>query len=359
MGVFNTLFSLMMLFPTITPIIPMVEETMQPQIEIMVVGDIMMHTPVTNAGYNPVTKEYNYDTYFDEVKSIFAQADWVIGNLETPLAGQAMGYNGYPRFNAPMEIAQSLKEAGVDVLTTANNHSLDQFEKGLVKTLDHLDELEILHTGTFRTEEERNKPLILEKKGISIGVIAYTYGTNGIPLPKNKPYMVNVYNLEKIKEDLKKLEEAEVDYIVAMIHYGDEYQRFPSETQKQWTSELMELGVDFVLGSHPHVVQPLEILNGKGVIYSLGNFISDQRWEWKDYGTILYLHLQKDAIKNRVELVEADAIPTYVLKTRTQGKINYRILPLKEKNPLIEEEVWLKGQELFEHIFGIKKITSN
>lgn len=362
MGFINSFASFLIFFTSLTSFTPWLENfsinnLLYKEVEVMVVGDIMMHKPVTYAGYNYKTKQFNFDSFFSEVKPIFLQSDWVIGNLETPLGGEDLGFSGYPRFNAPKELASSLKQAGFNVLTTANNHSLDKWEKGLVNTLIHLDEFEILHTGTARTQEEREKPLILEANQIKIGLIAYTYGTNGLPVPKNKPYLVNLLDISQVEKDVQILREENVDYIMAMVHFGNEYHRFPSEEQKQWTKDLYKFGVDFVLGSHPHVVQPIEISEddaNKAVIYSLGNFISDQRWEWKDYGLILHLILEKNVIKNETRIKEIKAIPTYVQKDRSKGRVEYRIIPIIEQNELINKTIKANGESLLRHVFNEK-----
>jgi len=356
MAVHSTL-KVILLFILVMQAVPVTTDP--PQARVMVFGDVIMHKPVTNSGYDPVLQTYQYDAIFTEVKPVFEQADLVIGNLETPLAGQELGFSGYPRFNGPKEIAGSLKRAGVDVLTTANNHAMDQWEKGVIQTLNHLDEYDILHTGTFRTKEERKKPLILEVNGLKIGLIAYTYGTNGLPVPKDKPYLVNLLNINHVREDVKNLRENQVDYIMAMIHYGTEYQRFPNSMQKSWTRDLHHAGVDFVLGSHPHVVQPLEIYKGnhkssdQGVIYSLGNFISNQRGDWKDYGIILNLLLEKDIGENKVIIKEITVIPTYVLTAWEQGKRTYKVVPLIDHASNVDytESQWYKrGQDVLDHV---------
>lgn len=327
-----------------------------PKATVMVVGDIMMHTPLIYSGYDEDIKKYLYDSFFSEVEPIFSQADFVIGNLETPLAGPKTGFSGYPRFNSPKEIALALKQVGVNVLTTANNHSMDKWETGLIQTLNHLDDYEILHTGTYRSIEEKEQPLILEANDMKIGLIANTYGTNGLSVPKDKPYLVNMLDLETIREDVERLKAKNVDYIMAMIHFGTEYQRFPNEVQKKWVDDLFNIGVDFVLGSHPHVVQPLEIFRGddsqsdKGVIYSLGNFLSNQRWDWKDYGIILKLSLEKDIKTKKVRIKEVSVVPTYVNISWVNGKREYKVIPLKNEKVDIDSKIWSNGRELVKHV---------
>ncbi len=330
------------------------------EVRIMVVGDIMMHSPIIASGYDSKTKEYTYDKIFTELKPIFNQADMVIGNLETPLAGEKIGYSGYPRFNSPDSLAFALKNVGFDVLTTANNHSMDQWGDGVIETINTLDNYNIFHTGTFRSEEERAEPLILEVNGISIGIIAYTYGTNGLPVPSDKPYMVNLLDMDKINQDVAVLKENNVDYIFAMIHYGNEYQRQPSEEQKLWTDKILKSGVDFVLGSHPHVVQPLEVYdNGQGVIYSMGNFLSNQRDNWTEYGMILDLILEKNYRTGETILKDVSVIPTYVDRSRATGRSEYKIIPLIDNNEAVSKTVWLNGIELVKHIFSNGGMSSS
>lgn len=356
MGIYYPALKIMMLMSLVVSTSPIQLEA--PQARIMVVGDIMMHTPVIYSGYDYKTHGYNYDSIFSEVKPVFDKADLVIGNLETPVSDDGV-YSGYPRFEAPHEIVSSLKYAGFDVLTTANNHSMDQWEDGVVETINHLDNYNIFHTGTFKSEEDR-KPLVIDVNGIKIGIIASTYGTNGLPVPDDKPYLVNMLDIKTIEHDIKALKEQQVDYIMAMIHFGNEYQRIASPEQEEWTKTLYELGVDFVLGSHPHVVQPLNVdksqsayENDKGVIYSMGNFISNQRWGWKDYGIILDIVLEKDVITNKVKIKSIDAIPTYVEITRNT-KTNYRIIPISDENENLNEEIKNSGDELLEHVFQYK-----
>lgn len=344
---------MLFLFSTLITAVPELEES---EARIMVAGDIMMHSPVTTSGYDPQTGGYEFSSIFSEVEPIFDQADLVIGNLETPVAGAEVGYSGYPRFNAPTELIYDLKDAGFDVLTTANNHSLDQWGNGAINTINNLDEAGILHTGTFQNKEDKDTPLIVDVNGIKVGIIAYTYGTNGMPVPDDKPYLVNLLDLDSIEQDVERLKANNVDYIIAMIHYGNEYQRIPSNEQIEWTDKMHDLGVDFVLGSHPHVVQPLRLTDGNvtesdgGVIYSLGNFLSNQRSDWKDYGIILDLKLERNIITQKIELTEVNVIPTYVDIYWSNGKKKYKIIPIDEESGL-DEKIINNGDKLLEHVF--------
>ncbi|TCS84436.1 CapA family protein [Tepidibacillus fermentans] len=350
MSTIHLISILLSVFLTFSPI------STNDEARVMVVGDVMMHLPITQSGYDSKTQNYQFDSIFQEVKPIFAQADLVIGNLETPLAGEARGFSGYPLFNAPKEIALALKNAGFDVLTTANNHVLDQHESGIIQTLHYLDQYGLFHTGSFKSQIEREKPLIINVHNIKMGIIAYTYGTNGLPIPKGKPYLVNILNLNQIKEDVKRLKANDVDYILAMIHYGTEYQRLPNQVQKKWTRYLLNSGVDFVLGSHPHVVQTMELIKGypiqtdRGVIYSMGNFLSGQIGEWKDYGIILNLKLEKNRITRKVRIKEASIIPIYIDRYDEKGKRKYMIRTIFNDVGRIDPTIIAKGKELVQHV---------
>ena len=270
-----------------------------------VVGDIMMHKWQLWEGHDPSSNSYNFDRQFELIQSELQAADITIGNLETTFGGEERGYSGYPRFNTPDSLASTLKAAGFDLLTTANNHSMDSNAPGALRTLEVLDELGIEHIGTYKSEEESENIQLRMVNGISFVFLSYTYGTNGIPVPKDLPYLVKLINIEKMKEDIKKAEELSPDFIVVNLHFGEEYQRYPNEKQKELVDELFNAGADIILGGHPHVIQPMEvrkIIRGDGteetgfVIYSLGNFISSQRTPLdppRDAGIILNLDFEK------------------------------------------------------------------
>ncbi|WP_241236350.1 CapA family protein [Brevibacillus marinus] len=335
------------------------------RVTLMAVGDIMGHQEQLEAAWDPVNQTYQFAPSFAKVKPILQSADWVVGNLETTLAGADLRYTGYPQFNTPHTLAFALKEAGFTAVTTANNHSLDRREAGVLRTLDHLDQAGLAHTGTFRSAEERSVPLILEKDGIRLGLLAYTYGTNGIPLPKDKPYLVNLIEPETIKQDIATARSLGADLVAVALHFGAEYQRLPNQEQRKLVDLCFQYGADLILGHHPHVLQPYEwrtltdetggTRNGL-VIYSLGNFISAQRGDFKDVGGILAVTVVKRGEEPAV-LEEASFIPTYVHYYRSQGKRNYVIYPLAEtlaaggqQDPLISEAVYRKMERLYKEI---------
>lgn len=304
---------------------------------LMAVGDIMGHQEQLDAAWNPKTQSYEFAPFFQKVAPLLQQADWVVGNLETTLAGKAARYAGYPQFNTPESLADTLREVGFTAVTTANNHSLDRREAGVLATLDQLDRVGLLHTGTFRSPEEREQPLVLEKEGIRMAVLAYTYGTNGIPLPKGKPWLVNLIQPERMKADIARARALGVELVMVSLHFGGEYQRQPNAAQKKAAELCLQAGADLIIGHHPHVVQPYEwrtvtlpdgTLHTGFVAYSLGNFISAQRGDYKDVGAILQLTIVKQGKETKIAATEL--IPTYVHFYRKAGKRHYVIYPLPQ-----------------------------
>jgi len=263
------------------------------RLSLLFVGDIMQHDSNIAAAFNPVTGKYDYSACFEYVTPILQSADLTIGNLELTLAGKP--YKGYPQFSAPNELAYELKRAGFDVLVTANNHSVDRGKKGIERTIDVLDTLTMLHTGTFKDSVARalTYPLLMEKNGFRLSLLNYTYATNGIPVPR--PSIVNLIDTVQIKKDLEKARSQQSDAIIVFMHWGDEYQSLPNKEQKRLTNLCFREGAKLVVGSHPHVLQPMEWKKDKDqlIAYSLGNFVSGQRPRYRDGGAMLWIDLQK------------------------------------------------------------------
>ena len=308
---------------------------------ISAVGDIMTHVPLLEAAKQP-NENYDFKSMFDEIKDYLERADVVIGNLETTISPPEKGYGGYPRFRAPEQLLEAFKYAGFDVLITANNHCLDGLELGLEYTLDKLDEYGLMHTGTARNVEERNSHLIIEKKDMRIGILAYTYGTNGMEalVPKKKlSYMVNYYNdYRRMTDDIKSMKEADVNLIIVYMHWGYEYHRVPNNEQKKLVEMLANEGVDIIFGCHPHVVQPMELKRvimedgtEKNVLvaYSLGNFLASQKTPNTDAGVIVNVEIVKDPDKG-ISIDRISYVPTWIYKYEQNGKLGFRVLPIRK-----------------------------
>jgi poly-gamma-glutamate capsule biosynthesis protein CapA/YwtB (metallophosphatase superfamily) len=281
------------------------------RISLLFVGDIMQHDSNIEAAFNAVTKKYDYSSCFEYVAPILRSADLTIGNLELTLAGSP--YKGYPQFSAPDALGVELKRSGFDVLVTANNHSLDRRRKGVERTIDVLDSLQIQHTGTFKDSASRANtfPLVIEKNGFTFSLLNYTYGTNGIPV--TKPNIVNLIDTVTIKADLATARAQQTDAIIVFMHWGLEYQSLPAKDQKTLAALCLREGAKLVIGSHPHVLQPM-VWNKQDdnlIAYSLGNFVSGQRPRYRDGGAMLWIELQK---------VKKDSVSTTII-----NKANYEL----------------------------------
>lgn len=308
-------------------------------ITVSAVGDIMVHSPQFESAYVGDGK-YDFVPVFEEVKKIIVDSDLALCNLETTISTPERGYSGYPCFKTPEELISAIKDAGFNVVTTANNHSLDGKEFGVVHTLDVLDKHDLWHAGTARNQLESEKILIVERKGIKLGILAYTYGTNGMEATVDQDklkYMVNYIKVEEIEEDIKRARQEGADAIILCMHWGVEYDRAVGEEQKRLADKLFDAGADIILGSHPHVIQTMEkktvsSANGEDrevfVAYSLGNFISNQRDRYRDSGVIVNITITKEGNKTIIEDVKY--IPTWVRKFKQDGKVQYSILPVEE-----------------------------
>jgi len=292
-------------------------------------GDVMQHGSQIKGAFNKKTGAYEYDSNFHYLKPILSSADLTIANLELTLGGTP--YKGYPTFSSPDNLAVSLKDSGIDCLVTANNHSCDRRKKGIIRTIQVLDSLEFPHTGTFANQAARDTlyPHIIEQNGFKLAILNYTYGTNGIPVPK--PTVVNLIDKEIIKKDLKKAKTFNPDKIIVIAHWGWEYQSYPNPSQKETADFMVQNGADIIIGMHPHVLQPMEnyydTLLQKDIIkiYSLGNFISNQRKRKTDGGSIVRIELQK--IGNKVSVKEVGYLLTWVKTEVIDDRKFWYVLP--------------------------------
>jgi len=297
---------------------------------LLFIGDIMGHGPQIRSAYNGKTKTYNYDTVFYNMKDILSEPDFTIANLEVTLAGPV--YKGYPQFSSPDALAEAGKKAGIDLFVTANNHCCDRRLQGLNRTIDVLDTLPILHTGTFKNKEARDTTnlIILKKDSIKVGILNYTYGTNGIPVPK--PAVVNLIDTAVMHADIDTARKDSLDKLILVLHFGTEYQSHPNKTQTDLVSFLFKKGADIIIGSHPHVIQKMMYLPGNDSIkehfiaYSLGNYVSNQRKTKTDGGVSARIVLKKENGKTSIDT--CNYILTWVYKKpRTSSVYDYFILP--------------------------------
>ncbi len=309
-------------------------------INLVATGDVMCHTTNFNAAYNNETKEYDFTSVFANISKYITKADVAIGNLETTFAGKDRGYTGYPTFNSPSALGVALKNIGIDVLSTANNHSLDKGYTGIVSTLDKLDEIGIDHMGTARSEEEQNKVLVKDVNGIKIAFLSYTYGTNGIPVPAGKEYSVNLIDKDLILKQINLAKEQNVDIICASMHWGDEYKQKQNKKQEELADYLFQNGVDIIIGNHAHVVEPMEkrkiaLEDGTEkevfVVYALGNFISGQTIEHTKSTVILDMNIRKNGENGKITIDSINYIPVYCYDESKKNSNRYELLDIREE----------------------------
>ena len=302
-------------------------------------GDTLCHMGVVNAAYNKEDDVYDFSPMFKYVEKYFQNSTVCIGNLESPFAGKERGYSGYPTFNAPEHLATDLKELNVDIMTTANNHTLDKGFSGLESTLNFLDEAEIAHVGTSRTVEEQNTILFKDLNGIKTAFLAYTYGTNGIPVPSDKEFCVNLIDKDLILKQIQQAKDEGAELIVCSMHWGVEYQTTENAEQDKLAEFLIENDVKVILGCHPHVLQPMKMVKvvtdeGKEkeglVIFSQGNFFSNQRDINTRNTAIFNVEVKKNGETNEVTVQKATYVPIYVSIKEPGAKDRYELLDLNE-----------------------------
>jgi poly-gamma-glutamate synthesis protein (capsule biosynthesis protein) len=309
------------------------------RLSLQFLGDIMQHDSQISAAFNKETGTHDYTECFQYIQPVLEAADLTIGNLELTFAGPP--YKGYPQFSAPDALLTTLKNVGIDILVTANNHSMDRGRLGVERTIHLLDSMQMPHTGTFLNVEDRSVryPLWIEKNGVSLAILNYTYGTNGIPV--TPPNFVNRIDTLQVQADLELCRQKTPDAIVVFFHWGSEYQNMPNEWQKKIAEFCFRNGAKLVIGSHPHVLQPAEwhVEKDQVVAYSLGNFVSGQRDRYRNGGTILQIELEKVAYDSvaRTRVKSANYELQYVYRNAQR---KYFILPARlfENDTLVVRE---------------------
>lgn len=292
-------------------------------LRLLFTGDIMQHEANIKAARVGATDSFDYEPTFRFIKPVIEWADLAVGNLELTHAGPP--YTGYPTFSAPDELSYELKNVGFDVIITSNNHSCDKGLTGIYRTLEVLDDAGLTHTGTFFDDSHRKKdyPLIVETKGFRLAFLNCTYGTNGIDIPS--PAVVNLIDTAQIRQDLAAAKSFNPDLIIFTVHWGEEYARLPGRDQTVIGEWALKNGADFVIGMHPHVIQPMERRGNKLVAWSLGNFLSNQRKRYTDGGAIMLVEVVKrDSV---VEIVRAGYMLEWVYPKSVVDDVTFYILP--------------------------------
>jgi poly-gamma-glutamate synthesis protein (capsule biosynthesis protein) len=309
-----------------------VTTTKADKVTFLFAGDIMGHDEQIWSAENRETRTYNYDDVFRFISPVVESADIAIANLEVTLAGKP--YKGYPQFSSPAELAVACRNAGFDCLVTANNHAADRGKQGIISTINKLDSIGMPHTGTFlnRSCGDSLTPLMIYRNGISAAVLSYTFSTNGLKVPE--PAIVNMLDKELIIADIKKAISKKSDIVVIFLHWGTEYDTVPAGSQTDLAASLLSAGADLVIGSHPHVLQKMVWLkdqsSGKDgiVIYSLGNFVSNQRKPKTDGGSIVSIEFTRD--NESYKISNAGYYLTWVYTPIENYRKKFFILPCSE-----------------------------
>lgn len=308
----------------------------QDSLKIIFAGDLMGHGGQIKAAQT-ADGRYDYSPCWKFIKDYVQSSDLAIANFELTLAGPP--YKGYPQFSSPDQVLVDACNAGFDIFTTVNNHCMDGGKKGFMRTLYVFDSLGVPHLGTYRNTEEREKghPMMVERNGFKLGLVTYTYGTNGLPVPD--PLVVNMIDTAQMKADLAKAKELGAEYRIALIHWGEEYHTKANAEQEMLAKLLLDNGADIVIGGHPHVVQnatmdalPENDITPQIAVYSMGNLVSNQRDINTDGGIMIELTLKKNAQASKVsgnQSIQQECLymPYWVYRGEYDGLYQYYILP--------------------------------
>ena len=299
-------------------------------LSLVMVGDALIHEAVYSDAYHNNT--YDFKPMLSEMKPIISQFDLAYYNQETILGGTELGLSTYPRFNSPYEVGDAFIDAGFNLVSLANNHTLDRGVKAINNSCNYWKDKNVYSTGSFCSEEEKDKLVIKQKNGISYALLSYTTVDNGLKRPSDKDYYLNLYDPEIVKKDILKYRD-KVDLLMVAMHWGQEYTHSPVNSQKEIANYLASLGVDIVIGAHPHVVEPIEYIDHTLVIYSLGNFLSAQRGIERLTGLMVSLKVNKDLSDNKISIsdIEAELLYTYSDNSKKNRK-NFKVYPYTKLN---------------------------
>ena len=300
------------------------------QFQMFMVGDALIHSAIYEDAHLAADGSYDFKPMLEYIKPISSSYDLAYYNQETILGGEDLGYSNYPRFNSPNEVGDAFVDAGFNLVSLATNHTMDMGEDGVVHSVNYwTSQKDVVWDGQRTSQEERDKERVYECNGIKYAFFSYTTWTNGLETPSGKEYLNNVYSPEKAKSDIDKVKD-QVDIIIVAMHWGDEYSMGVSSEQEEIANYLSSLGVKLIIGSHPHVVEPVEYINdGRTfVIYSLGNFISDQVGIERLTGLMMEVTINKVETKDGVD-VSVDSPRAELIYTDSNygGKRNFKVYP--------------------------------
>lgn len=316
-------------------------------ITLVAVGDNLIHNTLVDSGMND-DGTMDYTSFYKDIKKYISEADIAVINQETILGGSEFEYSGYPTFNSPWEIGTAAIDAGFDIFTCATNHSLDKGFKGIEQErIFFADHPEVTALGTYSTEEDSEKITYYEEKGVTFALLNYTYGTNGIPLPQGKEWCVNMMDKDRITADVNTAKE-NADVVIVFPHWGTENSSQVSSYQQDYVKLFSDLGVDIVIGCHPHVLQPVEWVENETtgkrmlVYYSLGNFISHQTSVDQLCGGMAEITLEKK--NDEIVISSAKLAPVVCWYSKSGSKYEYSVYKLSEYTDSIASTHAQRGQ---------------
>jgi poly-gamma-glutamate synthesis protein (capsule biosynthesis protein) len=302
-------------------------------LDMVMVGDVLVHGNVYNDAKTGST--YDFSPMFDDVRDFMKNYDLAFYNQETPFGGKALGYSGYPAFNTPSEVGDAMLDMGFNLVSLATNHTMDKGATGAINALGYWNsKSDVLAAGSYLSEEDRDKTVIKEKNGIKYTMLAYTVSSN-MAIPSSKSYLLNMYDKEKVKADIERVRD-KVDLLMVSMHWGTEYQLEPNAQQKEIAAYLASLGVDIIIGTHTHSVEPIEYIDGTLVFYSLGNFISSQLYDDNLVGLMPTLKITKKEAngKSTINISDLDArlIYTSYKGGRTMNSVHtdHKVIPFDQ-----------------------------
>lgn len=311
------------------------KENYETSVTFVAVGDALIHGAVYKDAYS--NGVYDFNNMFTEVKPVFEQYDLRYYNQETILGGTSLGLSSYPLFNSPQEVGDAFMNMGFNLVSLATNHSLDYGEKGLINSINYWGKQEgVIAAGSYESEESRVTPRIMEKNGITYTLLSYSTLTNGLRIPTGKDYLFDLYSEEKVKADVERVRD-KVDVVMVAMHWGAEYTHTPVQEEKTIAKYLASLGVDIVIGTHPHVIQPIDFIDNTMVIYSLGNFISAQIGIERLVGLAASVTIKKSVVDgvSTITLENPAAELVYTRKAGATYGAGYKVYPFSKLDDTI------------------------
>ena len=304
------------------------------KLSLVMVGDALLHSSVYNDAYK--NGVYDFISLLEYIKPIVLKYDLAFYNQETILGGTEIGLSDYPTFNSPQEFGDAMIDAGFNIVNLATNHTLDRGEQAVINSANYWKTKDVLTAGSYASFEEASKINIKEKNGIKYALLSYTYGTNGISVPSGKEYLVNLYSDEQAKRDIEAVRD-DVDLLLVSMHWGTEYRTEPTDEQKSQAEYLASLGADIIIGTHPHVIEPITYIDDTLVIYSLGNFISAQSTN-NDYNTMVELMTMVDVVKttkdgkSEIKLENLNNELLYNYYKKGSRWYDFKVIPFSQMN---------------------------